>query len=179
MNSLLKKVQSRGHTLKLGKVISEAVEAKGWQKKVTEMNAVNSWNKENIGTRICSNAQAYHIENGKLYVLVSNSTWMNELSFLKPQIIKNINQAVGKSVVEDIQFKIGNIRKHRNQSKTNEAKRKKSGKTDLEKVELKQEVIDKIDEVVSEIDDQDLRESFRKAIIVSSKIKQIEEAYNS
>lgn len=176
MNSSLKMERLRRPTLKLDDIIAKTVRNKGWQKKITEMNAVNSWNKENIGKEVCANSQAYHIEDGKLYVLVSNSTWMNELTFLKPQIIKNINQAVGSDVVKDIQFKIGDVSGYRkSQSETNKWKRKEkddsSKKIDLEEIELEQETLDKIDEAVLEIDDPELRERFRRVFIMSSKSK--------
>ena len=107
--------QSRKQTFRLDEIISKIVRNRGWQKRITEASAVNAWNEENIGSGVFANSQAYLIEDGKLYVLVSNPTWMNELTFLKPQIINNINQAVGKDVVKEIQFKIGGVNKYRDE----------------------------------------------------------------
>jgi predicted nucleic acid-binding Zn ribbon protein len=42
-------------------------------------------------------------------VNVTSSTWMHQLQFLKKDIIKQINHALGKELVEEIKFKIGPI----------------------------------------------------------------------
>lgn len=176
-----RKVKKRGETVKIGHALSQTVRDKGWQKKITEMKAVNSWNRENIGKNVFANSQAYHIENGKLYVIVNNSTWMNELTFLKSQIIKNINRVLGSEVVKEIQFKIGNVKEYRkphsfkySRNSRRKTKNSSSQRNNLESVELKQEVMDEIDEAVSEIEDSELRESFRRVIILYSKTQKME-----
>jgi len=109
MNSLSKMEWLKKPTFKLEEVISKTVKKRGWNKQMTNAKAIISWNEENVGKGIVANSQAYDIENRKLYVMVSNSTWMNELTFLKPKILNNINGAIGRDWVKDIQFKIGDV----------------------------------------------------------------------
>ncbi|MGD9016529.1 MAG: DUF721 domain-containing protein [Desulfobacterales bacterium] len=45
-----------------------------------------------------------------LLVNVSSSVWIQELRFKKEDIIRKLNDAVGKSVVSEITFKVGPIR---------------------------------------------------------------------
>ena len=40
--------------------------------------------------------------------MVQNSDWLQELSLLKEGIIEKVNSLVGKDVVKDIVFRIGN-----------------------------------------------------------------------
>jgi len=45
---------------------------------------------------------------GKLLIVhVSSSTWTHQLQFLKQDILRNVNAALGKDLVADIKFKIG------------------------------------------------------------------------
>lgn len=181
MSSSWKMARSKKRATKLDKVLSQTVRNKGWQREIANAFTINSWNRKNVGKGIFANSQAYHIEAGKLYVLVSSSTWMNELSFLKPRIINNINQAVGKDLVKDIQFKIGNVKGYRKrQSRTNEwekmmrpkkreGKKTKVGRIRQENEETTLDSINEIDEAVDEIKDPQLREIFRRIWVLRSK----------
>ena len=44
-----------------------------------------------------------------LYVNVSSSVWLHELHFEKNRLIEQINQALGRRLVEDIRFKVGQV----------------------------------------------------------------------
>ena len=44
-----------------------------------------------------------------LLVCASSSVWIHQLQFLKADIIDNVNRALGKKLVEDIKFKVGNV----------------------------------------------------------------------
>ncbi len=50
------------------------------------------------------------IKNKILVVLVSNSSWLHQLSMQKQEIMGKINELVGGGVIRDIRFKIGNPR---------------------------------------------------------------------
>src|SRR3990172_3936186 len=49
------------------------------------------------------------LRNKTLYVTVSSSAWMNELSFHKREILKKIGEIIGKDAVTEIIFKPGNV----------------------------------------------------------------------
>ena len=42
-------------------------------------------------------------------VNVSSAPWMQQLQFLKPELIEKLNETLGKELVEDIRFKIGPV----------------------------------------------------------------------
>ncbi len=62
-----------------------------------------------VGKEIAENARPAAFKGKLLLVNVVSSTWMHELQFLKKDIIKKINEALGKALVEEIKFKIGPV----------------------------------------------------------------------
>lgn len=66
------------------------------------------WNSA-VGDLIAENAQPAAIKGSHLIVHATSSSWVQQLQFLKKDIIKKINTAYGKDLVEEIKFKIGPI----------------------------------------------------------------------
>ena len=62
-----------------------------------------------VGETIATNAQPEAFKGKLLLVNVASSAWMHHLQFLKKEIIKNINDALGETLVEEIKFKIGSL----------------------------------------------------------------------
>jgi len=60
---------------------------------------------EVIDEGIRKNTEAVKIKNQVLYVSTSSSVWAQELTFLKEEIIKKINEKAGREVIKDIRFK--------------------------------------------------------------------------
>ncbi len=60
-----------------------------------------------VGNAIARNAQPEAINQGVLLVHVIGSPWMNHLQFMKQEIIDKLNAALGKQIVFDIRFRIG------------------------------------------------------------------------
>ena len=83
--------------------ITELVNGLGIQKKLQEYDAVVYW--ENVvGERIAQMTTATRILQGVLFVHVKNSTWRNELTLRKKEIIDKLNIVIGIDVVKDIKF---------------------------------------------------------------------------
>jgi predicted nucleic acid-binding Zn ribbon protein len=79
------------------------VKGLGIQKKLQEYDAVVYW--ENVvGERIAQNTTAIRIQQGVLFVHVKTSTWRNELTLRKKEIIDRLNIIIGLDVVKDIKF---------------------------------------------------------------------------
>jgi predicted nucleic acid-binding Zn ribbon protein len=60
-----------------------------------------------VGKEIAANAQPAAFKANLLLVHVQSSTWIQQLQFLKKDILLKLNAALGKTVVEEIKFKIG------------------------------------------------------------------------
>ena len=62
-----------------------------------------------VGEAIARQAQPHQIRNMVLWVTVSSSTWMQQLEFMKKQIVNRLNHSIGEEVIKDIHFRIGEI----------------------------------------------------------------------
>ena len=62
-----------------------------------------------VGEAIARQAQPKQIRAMVLWVTVSSSTWMQQLEFMKRQIVERINERIGEKVISDIRFRIGEI----------------------------------------------------------------------
>ena len=76
--------------------------------KMKSYTALLVW-KEIVGEKISTHTNPVFVKNGCLIVNVDNSTWMNELSIMKKEIIKNLNQKIGMIAVKDIHFHMGKL----------------------------------------------------------------------
>lgn len=62
-----------------------------------------------VGPAIDENTRPVALKHKLLMVHVADSTWLQELQFLKADIVQSINELLEDQVVEDIQFKIGPV----------------------------------------------------------------------
>lgn len=87
----------------IGSAIDELVRGLGIQKKLQEYDAVVYWESV-VGERIAQMTTATRILQGVLFVHVKTSTWRNELTLRKKEIIDKLNLVVGINAVKDIKF---------------------------------------------------------------------------
>ncbi|WP_207680000.1 DUF721 domain-containing protein [Desulfonema magnum] len=64
------------------------------------------WNNA-VGDVIAKDAQPAAFKGKLLLVHVSSSAWIQQLQFLKKDMIIKLNNALGKHLIEDIKFKVG------------------------------------------------------------------------
>ncbi len=62
-----------------------------------------------VGDAIAQNARPAGFKGSLLLVNVSNSAWLQHLTFLKSEIIIKLNKALDSERVKELKFKIGNI----------------------------------------------------------------------
>ncbi|MFH2220507.1 MAG: DUF721 domain-containing protein [Pseudomonadota bacterium] len=62
-----------------------------------------------VGDAIAKNARPAAFKGKLLLVHVTSSAWIHQLQFLKKDILRKVNEALGKELVEEIKFKIGPI----------------------------------------------------------------------
>jgi hypothetical protein len=65
--------------------------------------------KEIVGDPIAHQTQPRAIRNRILFIDVSHPTWIQQLQFLKPQLLEKINGFLGEPLIQDIRFKLGKI----------------------------------------------------------------------
>ncbi|MDZ4856422.1 MAG: DUF721 domain-containing protein [Nitrospirota bacterium] len=62
-----------------------------------------------VGEPIASNTWPDQIRYKKLYLLVHNSVWLHQLTFLKPTLIQKLSSIAGGELITDITLRIGEI----------------------------------------------------------------------
>lgn len=60
-----------------------------------------------VGPVVAENARPAVIREGILQVRVTGAPWCQELSYMKAEIIGNLNARLGSRLVVDIRFKVG------------------------------------------------------------------------
>jgi hypothetical protein len=62
-----------------------------------------------VGEPIASNTWPDQVRYKKLYLLVRNSVWLHQLTFLKPTLIQKLNQVAGGEFVTEVALRVGEI----------------------------------------------------------------------
>jgi predicted nucleic acid-binding Zn ribbon protein len=92
----------------LAAILQQAVRASGID---VDLDAYRLWQhwKDTVGATIAENTRPEAIKGKLLLVHVSSAPWMQQLQFLKPELIEKLNQTLGKDMIEDIRFQIGSV----------------------------------------------------------------------
>ena len=88
----------------LGEIIQDFLKQSGWERKLDEVNIMTEWDKM-LGPSLAKYTEEVFIKNKKLHIRLNSSTLRQELSYKKSEIVKDLNAAVGKDVINDIVLK--------------------------------------------------------------------------
>jgi hypothetical protein len=117
---------------------------------------IDVWNKA-VGPQIASQSRPEHVRREILLVKVANSVWMQQLHFLKEEIIGKVNTVLGKTSVKDIRFAIGQLPASPDQDH-------ESGFRTLLSVPLKERDKKMMDTCLDTLADQELKEIIRRVM---------------
>ncbi len=90
------------YTLK--EVIEQLVNAYGMNKKLDEAQLISSW-KTVVGGIFNKHTQNLVVKNRILYVNLDSSVIRSELMMARSKLVKMLNEATGKNVIDDIVFR--------------------------------------------------------------------------
>ena len=93
----------------IGTLIKNVLDTCRNERPDSEMTRIWALWDETMGVTISENARPAAFKGQLLVVQVTNSPWMQQLQFLKKDIIQKLNAALGKELVQDIKFKIGSM----------------------------------------------------------------------
>lgn len=96
------------HFQHIGDILQKALKRKKIHVPVRDRQVSDSWEKA-VGPIISANTRADRIKGDTLYVKVSTSTWMQQLQFMKHEIIEKVNDTLQNQTIKSIYFSIGNI----------------------------------------------------------------------
>jgi hypothetical protein len=80
----------------------------GLQSHLFELRLQQQW-REIIGEPVGSHTWPAQVRFKKLYLIVRNSVWLQQLVFLKPTLLAKLNDRAGAEMLTDIAFRVGEI----------------------------------------------------------------------
>ncbi|HWP57334.1 MAG TPA: DUF721 domain-containing protein [Candidatus Acidoferrales bacterium] len=94
------------HVERVGQILEKSLKRLELSGRIEEHGIWPIWN-DTVGPIVARHAQPERIRNGTLFVGVTSSTWMNELQYVKDIIIDKLNEQLGREVVKNIFFVMG------------------------------------------------------------------------
>lgn len=91
----------RSEAKTVGQIFEEAMSEAGMSKVFDQQQASYLW-PEIVGPTINRCTTRRYVENGVLHVYISSAPLRSELSFLKDELVRHINEAVGSDVINSI-----------------------------------------------------------------------------
>jgi hypothetical protein len=123
---------------------------------------LGAW-KEIVGEPVALHTQPRTIRNRILFIDVSHPTWIQQLQFLKPTLLEKINNFLGESPIQDIRFKLGKI---------SPAIPSPSKIPVVEDEKLDEGTLNRIENLVQKINDEETRKELREVLIKGAKLEQ-------
>src|SRR4029453_1108898 len=91
-----------------GTVLSGLSKRLGLQSHLFELRLQQQRGEVN-GEPVASHNWPAHLWFKKLYRIVRNSVWLQQLIFLKPTLLAKLNEQAGSDVISDLAFRVGDI----------------------------------------------------------------------
>jgi hypothetical protein len=80
----------------------------GLDRRLDDYRVWQAWD-EVVGLTISRNAQPVRLDGPRLIVTVRSSTWLQELSLLQRELVRRLNEWMGRDVVHEIFFVVGRV----------------------------------------------------------------------
>lgn len=149
-----------------GELLNKLLVNFGLDKRLQQYRALLIWD-EVVGPQIAERARPSKLRGSVLEVCVDQPTWMQQLQLMKPQILKKLNAQLGEEgAIKEIFLKKGKV-PPRMAKELPMAPAWKS-------VSLDQEEILQLDEVLSSVDDPDLRRSLQRMLSKQSRLLKVQ-----
>ena len=104
----MKRNQKREDFVRLGSIINKTLKTCRREQPNDVLNIWSFW-EQAVGEAIAGNTRPEALKDKLLLVNVSDPIWIQQLQFLKADMIAKINGALGKNIIEEIKFKIGPV----------------------------------------------------------------------
>lgn len=91
-----------------GAILSGLAKRLGLETRLVELRLQHQWH-DIIGEPIASHTWPTQIRFKKLYLVVQNSVWLQQLTFLKPTLLAKLRDAAGTELIGEIVLRVGEI----------------------------------------------------------------------
>ncbi len=147
-------------------ILQYVISQEGMNRKLDECEALLVW--DDVAPTLAIRTQPISISRGRMSINVTDSVMLHQLTFFKKEYIDKINLMLGKRIVRDIIFRVGKVegRGQATESRDEYIKR-------LHSVELSQDEIAKIDEIIGQVKDEEIRDSLKELFISQAQLSKI------
>lgn len=97
-----------GPLVSFGTILTTVAKQLGLETRLVEVRIQQQW-PTLVGEPIGSHTWPSQIRFHKLYLLVENSVWLQQLTFLKPALLAKLNAEAGSELLTDIVLRVGEI----------------------------------------------------------------------
>jgi hypothetical protein len=102
----MRKKKNQSRLQSIGEILFSSFKGKGVAAKIEENSLIKLWPKA-VGQQIFLQTQPDCLKNGTLFVKTTSSVWVQQLHFMKEEILQKLNELAGKIAVKDIRFLVG------------------------------------------------------------------------
>jgi len=140
---------------KMGDFLPKALKRKKILLDLIDHRILEVWNSA-VGPQISAHTKPFKFKNGTLFIHVSDPAWMQQLRFMKQEIMDKVNLEWEKKEIKNIYFSIGDI--HHTPAKTADRP------IDFSLYPLKERDKGLIRENLSQINDEELKDILKKVM---------------
>ena len=87
----------------IGSLLKAVIGDLGVEEKMAQAQAVLTW-PEVAGPELASRSRALRVHHARLEVAVPSAVWRTQLSFVKADLVKRINERIGSATIKDIRL---------------------------------------------------------------------------
>jgi hypothetical protein len=138
-----------------GTILSGLAKRLGLEPRLLEFRLQRHWH-EIIGEPIAAHTWPAQVRFKKLYLIVENSVWLQQLTFLKPTLLDKLNAHAGAECVTEIVLRVGEIPPQTGDSSSTPSADRKSPLTETAQAEVSSHT--------TSIQDPGIRERFTEVI---------------
>ncbi len=91
-----------------GSILSGLSKRLGLESRMLELRLQRRW-RDIVGEPMASHTWPAQIRFKKLYLIVRNSVWLQQLTFLKPALLTKLQAESGTGSITDIAFRVGEV----------------------------------------------------------------------
>lgn len=169
---MLNRSKRRDRTNAVGSLVIERLNSLGISRKVREHTAPLIW-AEIVGPQVASATEVDRIADGVLYVSCRSATWSHELLYHRADILKRMNERLysprdPEPVVREIRFTNRGLRKNET---PDTAPPLHPSREEVEDIEVTPVETAAIDQSLSAITDEGLRDRMRRARIADARLR--------
>ena len=89
--------------VRLKYLLGNTLKSLGLERGIKEANVQLIW-REVVGEKIADVTEILGVKGGIVRIATRDSMWSQELSMIKPEIIRKLNDRLGEKIVRDIRF---------------------------------------------------------------------------